>query len=62
MNQIIATAQTCKTAQIKEMARALMNDLSEEASMVLNALLSILEARLPEAEFIAICEELDDSI
>ena len=59
MNAIIAKATVAKTAQIKEMAVTLMTDVSDEATMVIGALLSILEARMAEDEFVNFCEELE---
>lgn len=59
MNAIIAKASVAKTAQIKEMLVALASDLSSEATTVVDALLTILEGRLAEDEFVAFCEELE---
>lgn len=62
MNALIAKAQTSKTAQLKEMAITLAADLRDEATLVLEAVMNILEGRLPEAEFVSFCEEVEAAI
>lgn len=59
MNAIIAKAQIANTAQLKEMSVSLMADVRDEATLVLDAVLTILENRLPETEFVSFCEELE---
>lgn len=59
METIVAKATFAKTAQIKEMLFKLASDLSGEATIVTDALLTVLEGRLPENEFISFCEELE---
>lgn len=59
MNALIAKATVAKTSQIKEMLNALSADLSNEATTVTDALLTILEGRVTEAEFVSFCEELE---
>lgn len=58
MEKIIAKASAAKTSQIKEMIETLNQDLSDAASVVFEALLTILESRLPEHEFVEFCETL----
>ena len=58
-NALAAKAQTSKTEQIKEMAMLLVNDMQDGAEIVLDTLLSILEGRLPGAEFVSFCDELE---
>lgn len=59
MEKIIAKASVAKTSQIKEMVSNLASDFSSEATIVTNSLLSILEARMSEDEFVSFCEELE---
>lgn len=58
-NAIVAKATVAKTAQVKEMALMLINDHQDGADIVLDAVLSILEARLTEGQFVSFCEELE---
>jgi hypothetical protein len=58
MDKVVAKAQTMKTAQIKEAIELLANDFRDGADAVMQALLSILEARLPEAEFVEFCDAI----
>ena len=59
MNAIIAKANVAKTAQIKEMLVSLARTYTDEANTVTDVLLTILEARVSEFEFVAFCEELE---
>lgn len=44
---------------LRDMAKALVADMRDEAGIVLSATLSRLEAIMPEADFVAFCEELE---
>lgn len=59
MNAIIAKASVAKTSQVMEMLKALASDFSAEATIVTDGLLTLLEARLPEDQFVSFCEELE---
>lgn len=58
MEKMIARLQTVKTSQLKEMAVLLNEDFSNEATIVSNAVLDVLMARLPEEEFVEFCDSL----
>ena len=53
MDKLIARIEQMKTAQIKEACIEVDADLSDEATIVLDAMLSVLAKRLPEAAFVA---------
>ena len=53
MDKLIARIERMKTAQIKEACIEVDADLSDEATIVLDAMLSVLAKRLPEAAFVA---------
>lgn len=59
MNAIIAKASVAKTSQVIEMIKALSSDFSSEATIVVDGLLTVLEGRLSEDEFVSFCEELE---
>lgn len=46
------------TESLKDMAIRLANDLSSEATMVVDAILSVLSHRMKEDEFVAFCEQV----
>ncbi len=46
-------------SMLKEIAIKMMADTRAEADMVLSAALDALMAKLPEAEFVAFCEEME---
>lgn len=50
--------ETTPTPLLIEMAELLANDFQEGADTVFNATLNALESRLPESEFIALCDRL----
>lgn len=56
MNQIIETASV---SRVKEMALAMVNDFQDGSDLVMAALLANLETRIPAAEFISFCEEIE---
>ena len=58
MNAIIAKLNVLKTAQIIEITDALAGRFDDEAGIVTDAALNILERRMLEAEFIAYCDKL----
>lgn len=47
------------TASLKKIATAMNSDIRDESSIVLSAALDALMARLPEAEFVSFCSELE---
>lgn len=59
MNQLSARTATLSVSKLQEMAKLLINDFQEGADQVLSAVLNALEAKMPEAEFVAFAEALD---
>lgn len=58
-SRIEARLAIATTSQIVQVARMLQNDLSDEATLVMGRALAELAKRVDQAEFIAICEDLD---
>lgn len=58
MDKINAKIFTLSVATLKEMATTLFTDTREESEIVLNAILSVLEIKLPETEFVAFCDAI----
>lgn len=58
MDKISAKVSALPTKALKEMAIALFNDTREGSEIVLSAVLSALEAKLPETEFVAFCDAI----
>jgi hypothetical protein len=44
--------------ELAEIVGRLMNDTSSEATMVIDAALSAIESKMPEADFVRFCEKL----
>ena len=59
-NEAIITTKidNTSTATLVEMAKMLGNKFEDGADFVLSSILSTLEARMDEASFISLCEEL----
>jgi len=58
MEKIEAKVAALPTKTLKEMVVKLFNDTREGSEIVLSAVLNTLEKRLPEAEFVALCEAI----
>jgi hypothetical protein len=58
MEKIEAKVAALSTKTLKEMVVKLFNDSREGSEIVLSVVLSALEKRLPEAEFIEMCEAI----
>lgn len=58
MEKIEAKVAALSTNTLKEMVVKLFNDSREGSEIVLSVVLSALEKRLPEAEFIEMCEAI----
>ena len=56
MNALTARIATLETTMLLEMVHNLKDDLTDDAMMVFDAVLWQLEKRLPEDEFVALCE------
>jgi hypothetical protein len=54
-----AKVAALNTETLKDMAGKLMRDTREGTELVLSAVLDALMGRLPEAEFVALCEGLE---
>lgn len=57
--KLTAKVQALKVATLKEMAKHLVVDARAEADIVLSATLDALMAKMPEAQFVAFCDELE---
>lgn len=58
MEKIEAKVAALSTKTLKEMVAQLFNDSRDGSEIVLSAVLNALEKRLPEAEFVAMCEAI----
>ena len=58
METIAARTESLSIAKLQEMAQLLNDDFREGADMVMSAVINALEAKMPEAEFVAFCEAL----
>ena len=56
--QIKARVSSQSVAKLQEMAALLFVDMRDGAEVVLSAVLNALEAKMPEAEFVAFCETI----
>ena len=56
MNAIVTKCYELETAQLVEVAHNAAARMDDEGDMVLNAALTVLELRMPEADFIALCD------
>lgn len=56
-----AKVSSLSIPMLKEVANKMMADTRAEADMVLSAALDALMAKLPEAEFVAFCEEMESA-
>ena len=58
MQAIIAKLQQLNNEQLKEAVAKLATDFRDGADLVFDAALGVLEARLPESEFVAFCDAI----
>ena len=58
MEAIQNKVATLKTEMLTEMAQSLVDDMRNEADVVLNAVMNELEARMSEKDFVSFCETL----
>ena len=56
MNPLSAATAALPTVQLREIVAALFTDSRDGAGLAFEAALNELERRLPEAEFVALCE------
>ena len=56
MNAIATKMQTLETDQIVEIAIAAAARMDDEGDIVLDVALTVLELRMPEAEFVTLCD------
>ena len=57
MNAIVSKMHEMETAQIIEISHAAAARADDEGDIVLGAALMVLELRMPEPEFIALCDQ-----
>lgn len=57
--EIAAKIATAPNSKLVQMARLLQDDLSSEATLVMGEVLAELAKRYDEAEFVAICADLE---
>lgn len=60
MKKIEAKVSALPTKNLKEMAPMLLADSREGSELVLSAVLAELQSRLPEADFVIFCSEMED--
>jgi hypothetical protein len=58
MDKINAKVSALPVKTLKEMAIALFNDTRDGSEIVLSAVLSVLESKLPETDFVAFCDAI----
>jgi|RifCSP16_1_1023843.scaffolds.fasta_scaffold383778_1 hypothetical protein len=56
--KMIATAQTLSVAEIKAQIVRLMDDTSESAGTLFNVMLSALEGKVSESEYVEFCNAI----
>jgi hypothetical protein len=54
-----AKVSSLSVAMLKEIATKMYTDSRDEADMVLSAAIDALMTKMPEAEFVAFCEEME---
>jgi len=57
-NAITARLSSLSIAEIADIAAKMANTVSDEATIVLDAALSVLETKMTEADFVRLCEKL----
>ena len=57
--KLTAKIEAQSTDALKDMASKLMADMRDGAEIVLSAVLDALMVRLPEDQFVALCEKLE---
>jgi hypothetical protein len=57
-NAITARLSSLSIAEIADIAAKMANTVSDEATIVLDAALSVLETKMTEADFVRFCEKL----
>ena len=62
MNAIELRLSDLTTEKLREMATIVNRDDSEEATIVLANILGVLERRLAEKDFMAMCEEIEAAL
>jgi hypothetical protein len=58
MNEIINKLSTLSVEEVAEIAARMFNETASEAAIILDAALSVLESKMPEADFIRFCEKM----
>lgn len=59
MNALTAKIEAQTTTALQDMAAKLYADMREGTDLVLSTILDVLMTRLPEGEFVALCEKLE---
>lgn len=57
-NALTEKLSKLNTDQVAEIAARLSKDYSDEAGIVLEAAMQVLESRMPEADYVRFCEKL----
>ena len=57
-NKMIETAKILPVSELKKQIAVFMADTSEDAGLMFNVLLTALETKMPEAEYVAFCASL----
>ena len=58
MNEIINKLSALSVEEVAEIAARMFNETASEAAIILDAALSVLESKMPEADFIRFCEKM----
>lgn len=58
-NAITARLENISVSELAEMASRLMTDYRDGASVVMDAVMTALESKMPEADFIQFCSKLE---
>lgn len=57
--KMVKTAKTLPVADLKEQAKRLYSDFSEHAGLMFTVVLTALEEKTEQAEYLAFCNELE---
>ena len=57
-NKMIETAKILPATELKKQIAIFLADTSEDAGLMFNVLLTALEEKIPEAEYVAFCASL----
>lgn len=56
--KMVSTAQSLSAQELKDQAVKLMNDSTEGAGIMFNVVLTALESKMPESEYVEFCNAM----